>query len=91
MKIPVSKLLRVDQPAPYTEQIRAGLRAMLSGTATEGQQVAVYEWLIKEAGGIGSQSFRKDPMETAFAEGRRFVAIQIIHLTTKEVPHDDGS
>jgi hypothetical protein len=89
MKIPVRKLLAVDQPAPFTTQVHAGLKALASGTASEGQQVAVFNWLIKEAGGIGTQSFRKDPMETAFAEGRRFVAIQILHLTTKEVTHDD--
>ena len=89
MKIPVRKLLAVDQPAPFTMQVHAGLKAMASGTASEGQQVAVFNWLVKEASGIGTQSFRKDPMETAFAEGRRFVAIQILHLTTKEVTHDD--
>lgn len=83
-KIAVPKLLRVDQPAPYTAHVRAGLRALANGTATEGQQVAVFNWLIKEAAGIGTQSFRTDPMETAFAEGRRFVAIQIIHLATSE-------
>ncbi len=89
MKIPVRKLLSVDQPAPYTAQIQAGLKAMSNGTASEGQQRAVFDWLVKDAAGIGTQSFRKDPHETAFAEGRRFVAIQILHLASQEVTHDD--
>ncbi len=84
-KIPVPKLLRVDQPAPYTAQVQAGLKALSIGKASEVQQVAVFDWLVKKASGIGTQSFRPDPYETAFAEGRRFVALQMIHLTTSEV------
>jgi len=88
-KIPLNKLRPVDQPAPYTAVVQAGLKAMSVGTASRSQQVAVFDWLVKDAAGIGVQSFRSDPMETAFAEGRRFVAIQIIHLTAKEMTHDE--
>lgn len=88
-RIPLVKKLPVDQPAPFTDQIQAGLKAMARGTASETQQVAVFNWLIKDAAGIGVQSFRSDPHETAFAEGRRFVAIQIIHLTTQEATHGE--
>lgn len=88
-KIAVAKLLPVDQPAPYTAQVQAGLKGLQAGTATPGQQAAVFEWLVRDAAGIGRQSFRTDPMQTAFAEGRRFVAIQIIHLTTSETTHGD--
>lgn len=87
-RIPLPKKLSVDQPAPYSPVIQAGLKAMSRGTASETQQVEVFQWLIKEAAGIGSQSFRPDPCETAFAEGRRFVAIQIIHLTTTEATYE---
>lgn len=87
-KIPVVKRLPVDQPAPFTQQVQAGLRAMQNGSASEGQQKAAFDWLVKEAAGIGMQSFRTDPMETAFAEGRRFVAIQILHVITSETTHD---
>lgn len=88
-KIPLRKLLPVDQPAPYSPVVQAGLKALSVGTASSAQQQAVFNWLIKDAGGIGAQSFRSDPMETAFSEGRRFVAIQIIHLTTSETTHDE--
>lgn len=88
-KIPLRKLLPVDQPAPYSDQVQAGLKALSAGSASPSQQAAVFEWLVKDAAGVGTQSFRSDPMETAFAEGRRFVAIQIIHLTTKETTNGD--
>jgi hypothetical protein len=64
---------------------------MSFGRATEGQQIAAFDWLIKEAAGLGTQSFRSDPCETAFAEGRRFVAIQIINMIKNEVLNGDQS
>lgn len=84
-KIPLIKKLPVDQPAPYAVVVQAGLKAMMAGNASPNQQQAVFDWLVKDAAGIGTQSFRTDPMETAFAEGRRFVGIQILHLTSKEL------
>lgn len=88
-KIQIGKLLPVDQHTPYTAQVQAGFRAMSVGKATEGQQVAAFDWLVKEAAGLGTQSFRSDPCETAFAEGRRFVAIQIINMIKNEVKNGD--
>jgi hypothetical protein len=82
------KLRPVDEPAAYEELIRAGLRALEAGTATAHQQQAVLTWIIKEASGVGNPSFRPDPYSTAFAEGRRFVAIQIIDIMVKEAIRD---
>ena len=88
-RIPIPKKEPVDQAAPYTPVIHAGMKALSHGNASETQQRAVFDWLVKEAAGVGTKSFRTDPCETAFAEGRRFVGLQIIHLATTEVKHDD--
>lgn len=77
----LTKLLPVDQPAPFTPVVKAGMLALSQGQASEHQQKEVFDWLLKEAAGIGAQSFRaNDPTATAFAEGRRFVAIQMMML-----------
>lgn len=64
------------------------MKALSRGEASANQQVEVFNWLLKKAAGIGSQSFRDDPHATAFAEGRRFVGIQMMMLletsTTQE-------
>lgn len=82
------KLRPVDEPATYDELIRGGLRAMQEGTASAHQQGAVLSWILKDASGVGNPSYRPDPYATAFAEGRRFVAIQIIDILAKEALSD---
>lgn len=77
----VPKLLPVDQPAPFKPVIAAGMKALHRGDATPHQQREVFDWLLKQAAGIGSQSFRAgDPYATAFADGRRFVGVQMMAL-----------
>jgi hypothetical protein len=82
------KLRAVNEPAPFDELIRGGLKALQAGTATAHQQGAVLDWIVKEASGIGAPSYRDDPYATAFAEGRRFVGIQILDILTKEAIQD---
>lgn len=79
-RISIPKLLPVDQPAPFSPVVAAGMKALQAGTATDHQQVEVFNWLLKSAAGIGSQSYRADPYATAFAEGRRFVGVQMMIL-----------
>jgi hypothetical protein len=80
-KVKLAKLLPVDQAAPFTPVVQAGMRALSVGQADQHQQVEVFNWLLQEAAGIGTQSFRAgDPQQTAFGEGRRFVAIQMMML-----------
>lgn len=80
-RIAVPKLLPVDQPAPFTPLIVGAAKALEQGTATDHQQKSLCEWLIKSAAGIATPSFRAgDPYATAFAEGRRFVGIQMMML-----------
>ena len=73
----------VDSPAPFSVHVAASIKALAGGTATQHQQQTAYEWIIKHASGIGAQSFRSgDSHATAFMEGRRFVAAQLIALET---------
>lgn len=89
-RVPIARLNPVDQAAAYDPIIPAALKAMSRGEAEPHQQQVLLDWIIKEASGIGAQSFRAgDPYATHFADGRRFVGIQIVHLMTKEVTRGD--
>lgn len=92
-RVEITKLQPVDQMPPYDPVIAGALKAMQWGKATEHQQEVLIGWLIKDACGLGSISYRQgDSHATAFAEGRRFVGILIMHLieiTTKEVTRGD--
>lgn len=60
------------------------LRGVQSGTATAAQQAQALKWIVEIAAGTYEPSFRSDAdggeRETAFAEGRRFVGLQIVKL-----------
>jgi hypothetical protein len=56
------------------------MKALSIGEATKHQQVEVFNWMLKHAAGIGTQSYRPDPHATAFAEGRRFVGLLMMML-----------
>lgn len=76
----------VDTPAGFTAAQAGAIQALSRGQASEHQQRVAYDWLVKEAGGIGAQSFRAgDSHATAFMEGRRFVAAQIVALTMIDI------
>ena len=79
-RVKVAKLLPVDQPAPFEPVVAAGMKALARGEASPHQQIECFNWLLKKAAGIGSQSYREGPHATAFAEGRRFVGIQMMML-----------
>ena len=72
-----------DTPAQFTVAEAAAVKAVSTGTATPEQQKAAFDWIIKNAGGIGAQSYRPgDSHATAFMEGRRFVASQLVAIAT---------
>lgn len=77
----VAKLLPVDQPPPFEPVVAAGMKALMTGTAEPHQQMKVFDWMLKQAAGIGTQSYRpNDPYATAFMDGRRFVGIMMMML-----------
>jgi hypothetical protein len=72
--------------APFTLQEAYAVRALERGTATPEQQIAAMRWIVNGAAMAMGQSFvAGQPDRTAFNEGRRNVAKQIIHLTVVDV------
>ena len=75
--------LRAHDPADYDPEVVYALRAMHDGAALPHQQKLAWEWLmyVTAAGdGFADLSFRPGPdgqRETDFAEGKRFVGLQM--------------
>lgn len=66
----------------YDDTHVAAIQAMATGTATAGQQQDALRWIVEAAADTYGLSFRaNDPTGTAFAEGRRFVGLQIVKLS----------
>lgn len=62
----------------------AAIQALAAGEATPAQQRRALRWIVEAAGGAYDLSYRPGPggdRDTAFHEGRRFVATQIVKLT----------
>jgi hypothetical protein len=71
-------------PAPYQTRDIECVKAVAEGKAGPEEQKRAIKWIMDTAAGDGELSFRSDTdggdRETAFAEGRRFVALQIKKL-----------
>lgn len=69
-------------PADYDAADVEAMQACARGEANEHQQKRVVDWVINKAAGAYELSFRSDAdggeRETAFAEGRRFVGMQVV-------------
>lgn len=69
------------QPADYGPLQAASIQALAAGIATPHQQQAALAWIIEAAANAYDLSFTPDSdRATAFAEGRRFVGLQIVKL-----------
>lgn len=70
-------------PPSYDKADAYAIKALAAGTANEAQQQRAFKWITNIAAGIDDLSFRPGPdgsYLTAFAEGRRFVGLQIYKL-----------
>lgn len=71
-------------PADYDDKVIMAFQALKAGDADEDQQRRVLDWLIVHAAGTYELSFRSEreggERETAFAEGRRFVGLQVVKM-----------
>lgn len=69
-------------PAAYAAADLEAVQACSQGIANEHQQKRAIDWLINSVSGTYELSFRSDAdggeRETAFAEGRRFVGMQVV-------------
>lgn len=64
----------------------AAVRDLAAGKASAAQQRAAWAFIVERVGGFYDLSFRPDamggPRDTAFHEGRRFVAAQLQKIAT---------
>jgi hypothetical protein len=69
--------------ADYTVADVSAVQAWAAGTATPDQQIRAYEWVMFQGARMREVSFQPDNAHaSAFAEGRRYVALQIAKLQT---------
>lgn len=75
-------------PAPYDEALTGAIKALQAGNANAAQQQRALKWVIEALCGTYDLSWRPDcDRATSFAEGKRFVGMQIVKqlkLTTPE-------
>lgn len=71
----------VDASTVPDDAIRAAIKALWAGEAQPHQQRAALDWIIREACMVNRQSYRADvdggTGAAAFAEGRRFVGLEL--------------
>lgn len=66
---------------PWQPADAHALRAVASGIADSEQQRRAMRWVIEAASGTYQPSYRADSdRETVFAEGRRYVGLQMVKL-----------
>jgi hypothetical protein len=68
-------------PAEWSEHDAYAIKALATGTANPGQQQRALAWIINAGARTYDVSFHPgSDRETSFAEGRRFVGLQIVKL-----------
>ena len=81
-------------PPPYELTDIGAIKALSTGTANEGQQQRALRWIIEVVCGTYDLSYRPtSDRETVFAEGRRFVGLNIVkalNLDTTKLRKDHG-
>lgn len=73
-------------PPVYDMADAAAIKALAAGTATEDQQRRALKWMVEKACCTYDVSYRPSgDRDTAFAEGRRFVGIQIVKMVNLDM------
>ena len=76
-------------PADYDQQVIYAVRALVAGKADAGQQGLVWAW-VQYVSGVDDQSYRPDSeRDTAFAEGKRHVGLELRKMLHPAVTPDD--
>lgn len=70
------------KPAGWDLADAGAIQALLRGDASKDQQQRALKWIVERASGAYDMSFRPgdSSRDTDFAEGRRFVGLQIVKL-----------
>lgn len=75
-------MIAAHEPAAWDVADASAFQALERGEAEPHQQIRALKWLIQQASGMNELSYRPgDPYATAFAEGRRFVGLQVQKMT----------
>lgn len=70
--------MKIFEPAKFTEEQAAAIRALAKGNASPGQQRDALLWIVDEACGNWGDGFSPGkPDVTTYMNGRRSVALQI--------------
>jgi hypothetical protein len=67
-------------PAPWKPEDAYALQALAKGIASEGQQKRALDWIIRCAGTYEPTFFVGQQDATNFAEGSRYVGLQVVKL-----------
>ena len=74
-------------PADYDTADIMSVKALFDGKATADQQTRAMKWIVDSLCGTFDLSYRPDSdRDTAFAEGKRFVGLQLVkalHMNTE--------
>ncbi len=65
-------------PVEMTPHHAGAVQALMRGDCPEHQQREFMRWLIEDVCGTYDQSYRPEPHDTSFAEGKRFVGNTIV-------------
>lgn len=70
------------KPVAYEIEDAGAIQALARGNASEAQQQRALRYVIEVLAGTYDQSYRPGKADdTVFAEGRRFVGLQLVKLT----------
>lgn len=73
-------------PPEYTPAVAQAFQSLARGDASAHLQKTALDWLINKAAMTYDLSFSPDGTHaTAFAEGRRFVGLQVVKMTKLDV------
>ena len=72
-------------PVSYTEA--QAIQALAQGKANQDQQLAFIKWLEKFTA-VGEMTYRQNPGDAAFAEGKRWVGRQFFSLAKAHLTQD---
>lgn len=88
---------QVWKSAPFTLADAKSLQALAQGIADEDQQKRALRWVVNNAGIINRSTYQPGGLDgerdSIFAQGRRFVGIQVMRLITtnlEELKKDDA-
>jgi hypothetical protein len=81
-------------PVEYEAQNVSAVQLLQQGECPEHLQQEFLRWLIEDVARTYDQSYRVDPYNTAFAEGKRFVGNTVVKMlklkASKVAEENDG-